>query len=229
MLSKLLGKKGGSLADIVILGAGAFAQQIAWAAQRQDGDRVVGMVDETETRAANFGDIPIGRNIRELEDALGHSQFKLICGIARQDVRKRWFDELSGAHEFTTVIDPSALISPDAAVGVNVAILANSVCSISCNIEDHVNIGALCLISHHVRVGAFANISPGAILNGSSQIGKFCNIGTRATVLPGCRVGDNSVIGAGAVVTKDIPANVTAVGVPARIIRSSPLIELREG
>jgi acetyltransferase EpsM len=217
------------LTEIVILGAGAFAQQIAWAIHRQGDDRVIGMLDETATRAASFGDIPVGRNIHELEGTLGHSDFRLICGIARQDVRKRWFDEMSGAHEFTTVIDPSALISPDATVGIDVAIMANTVCSISSHVEDHVNIGVLCLISHHVRVGAFANISPGAKLNGSSDIGKFCTIGTNATVLPNCRVGDNSVIGAGAVVAKDIPANVTAVGVPARIIKPSPPLELRQG
>jgi acetyltransferase-like isoleucine patch superfamily enzyme len=39
-------------------------------------------------------------------------------------------------------------------------------------------------------------------------------------VLPGVTIGDNSVIGAGSVVTKDIPANVVAVGNPARIVRN---------
>lgn len=45
-------------------------------------------------------------------------------------------------------------------------------------------------------------------------------LGGGAIVLPGVRIGANSVIGAGAVVTKDVPANVVAVGNPARVIRS---------
>lgn len=39
-------------------------------------------------------------------------------------------------------------------------------------------------------------------------------------MLPGVTIGDNSVIGAGAVVTKDVPANVVAVGNPARVVRN---------
>ncbi|TMR41107.1 sugar O-acetyltransferase [Actinomadura geliboluensis] len=45
-------------------------------------------------------------------------------------------------------------------------------------------------------------------------------LGGGAIVLPGVTIGENSVIGAGAVVTKDVPANVVAVGNPARVIRS---------
>lgn len=51
------------------------------------------------------------------------------------------------------------------------------------------------------------------------NIGKNCWIGAAAIILPGVSIGDNSVIGAGSVVTKDIPANVVAVGNPCRIIK----------
>lgn len=44
-------------------------------------------------------------------------------------------------------------------------------------------------------------------------------IGANATILPGVRIGENSVIGAGSVVTHDIPANVVAVGSPCRVLR----------
>ena len=51
------------------------------------------------------------------------------------------------------------------------------------------------------------------------HIGKNCWIGSGAVILPGVTIGDNSVIGAGSVVTKDIPANVVAVGNPCRVLR----------
>ena len=50
-------------------------------------------------------------------------------------------------------------------------------------------------------------------------IGKNCWIGASVTILPGVTIGDNSVIGAGSVVTKDIPANVIAYGNPCKVIR----------
>ena len=51
------------------------------------------------------------------------------------------------------------------------------------------------------------------------HIGKNCWIGAGAILLPGVSVGDHTVIGAGSVVTKDIPANVVAVGNPCRVLR----------
>lgn len=51
-------------------------------------------------------------------------------------------------------------------------------------------------------------------------IGNNCWLGGDVTVLPGVTIGENSVIGAGSVVTKDIPANVIAVGNPCRVLRS---------
>ena len=51
------------------------------------------------------------------------------------------------------------------------------------------------------------------------RIGKNCWIGAGAIILPGTTIGDNTVVGAGSVVTKDLPANVVAVGNPCRILR----------
>ena len=51
------------------------------------------------------------------------------------------------------------------------------------------------------------------------HIGKCCWIGAGAVILPGVRIGDGSVIGAGSIVTKDVPANVVALGNPCRVLR----------
>ena len=51
------------------------------------------------------------------------------------------------------------------------------------------------------------------------HIGNNVWIGANSVILPGVNIGDNSVIGAGSVVTKDIPSNVVAVGNPCRVLR----------
>ena len=51
------------------------------------------------------------------------------------------------------------------------------------------------------------------------HIGENCWIGAGALIMPGVTIGDNSVIGTGSVVTKDIPANVVAYGNPCRVAR----------
>lgn len=55
--------------------------------------------------------------------------------------------------------------------------------------------------------------------NSPVRIGRNCWLGAGVIVCPGVTIGDNSVIGAGSVVTRDIPANVVAAGVPCRVLR----------
>ena len=66
---------------------------------------------------------------------------------------------------------------------------------------------------NHVRV------SPGAHLAGKVHVGELTHIGIGASVVQGVEIGRNVIIGAGAAVIDDIPDNVTAVGVPAKVIR----------
>lgn len=89
----------------------------------------------------------------------------------------------------------------------------------------------------HIYVGDYTMLGPNVVLataghpilpelrekvyqyNMPVRIGKNCWLGVGVLVLPGVTIGDNTVIGAGSVVTKDIPANVVAVGNPCRVLR----------
>ena len=89
----------------------------------------------------------------------------------------------------------------------------------------------------HIYVGDYTMFGPNVILataghpilptlrekgyqyNFPVKIGKNCWLGAGVIVLPGVTIGDNTVIGAGSVVTKDIPSNVVAVGNPCRVLR----------
>lgn len=55
--------------------------------------------------------------------------------------------------------------------------------------------------------------------NAPVRIGRSCWIGAGAVILPGVTIGDNTVVGAGSVVTRDLPSNVVAVGNPCRVLR----------
>lgn len=55
---------------------------------------------------------------------------------------------------------------------------------------------------------------------GRIVIGNNVHIGENVTIMPGVTIGDNVVVGCGAVVTKDIPSNTIAVGIPAKVIET---------
>ena len=64
-------------------------------------------------------------------------------------------------------------------------------------------------------------IQPGANVAGACHIGQATYIGMGAIVIDHITVGSHSVVGAGAVVTKDVPDNVVVVGVPARVVKEN--------
>jgi acetyltransferase EpsM len=80
-----------------------------------------------------------------------------------------------------------------------------------------VNTGAV--VEHDVVVGDYAHIAPNATVGGRAGIGAFSLLGTGAVIMPGVFVGDRTQVGAGAVVSKRIPDDVVAYGVPATIVR----------
>jgi len=88
-----------------------------------------------------------------------------------------------------------------------------------------INIGDDCLIASHVSINSVTHnpeVLPykSNIVTKEVNIGKNVWIGSHSVILPGVKIGDNAIIGAGAVVNKDVPANVTVAGVPAKIIKS---------
>jgi acetyltransferase-like isoleucine patch superfamily enzyme len=102
-------------------------------------------------------------------------------------------------------------------------------------IGNRVAINSFCRLFGHgsIEIGDDTQLGPGSLITTTDhdygdglktnfkrvQIGRSVWIGANVTILPGTSIGDFSVIGAGSVVTKDIPAHVVAVGVPARVIK----------
>lgn len=77
-------------------------------------------------------------------------------------------------------------------------------------------------IEDEVQIGSHCSIYSVSTIDGTTgkvSLKKNCRIGSHSTVLPGVTIGENSIIGAHSLVTKSIPVNVIAVGVPAKVIK----------
>jgi sugar O-acyltransferase (sialic acid O-acetyltransferase NeuD family) len=119
---------------------------------------------------------------------------------------------------FATVVHPSARISRNSRLGTGTIVNAGVVVATHTNIGEHVILNRGALIGHHTEIGDYCSIMPGSNIAGSCTIGPRCYVGMGAIVIDHTVVGEGSVVAAGAVVTKDLPARVQVVGIPARIV-----------
>jgi acetyltransferase-like isoleucine patch superfamily enzyme len=114
-------------------------------------------------------------------------------------------------------------------IGDDVSVWSNTVIDYGCRIADGVKIHSNCYIAQYTEIGAGAFLAPGVTvandlypgdddsrehMSGPS-IGADAQVGVNVTLLPFVRLGEGSLIGAGSVVTRDIPAGMVAFGNPA--------------
>jgi sugar O-acyltransferase (sialic acid O-acetyltransferase NeuD family) len=118
---------------------------------------------------------------------------------------------------FHTLVHPTAYVSPLAELNEGVFVGANSVIGPGARLGEHVFVNRGATIGHDTHIGAFSRIQPGSNLGGLSRIGHGVTVAIGATLIERLVVGDNSFIGAGAVVTADVDASVLVVGIPAKI------------
>jgi sugar O-acyltransferase (sialic acid O-acetyltransferase NeuD family) len=214
------------LTDLVILGAGGFAREVWWLAEEVNQDarswNILGFVDEAPGAE--------GRVLCDLPVLGGFAWFEgrpekpfVICGAGSNRVRRHFVDKtraLGLSH--ATLVHPSVRKSRFVEIGTGSVICAGVVLTTQIRIGIHVNLNLGCTIGHDAVLEDFCNLSPGVHLSGGAHLEEGVDVGTGAVVLPGKRVGRDSVLGAGAVVTADVPPRSVAVGVPARVVKTLP-------
>ncbi len=95
-------------------------------------------------------------------------------------------------------------------------VCAGAVINPGTTLGNNVILNTGCTVDHHNQIGDHVHIAPGAHLGGEVAIEDGVLVGIGATVMPRCRVGAWSVVGAAALVHRDLPGGVTAIGVPAK-------------
>ena len=120
----------------------------------------------------------------------------------------------------TTILHPTAFIAKNATIDAGTQVMAGAI------IAEEAIIGKECIINtnasvdHECVLDDGVEVAPGATLCGHVHAGINAWICAGATILPKIKIGADAVVGAGAVVNKDVPDSCTVVGVPAKSIAS---------
>ena len=121
-----------------------------------------------------------------------------------------------GTKPMATVIHPRASVSQHCAVAPGCLVAAQAVVAPGVRLGRAVIVNHGAVVDHDVEVGEFCHIAPLAALGGAVRIGSRVLVGSGASILPRIDVGDDVVIGAGAVVCADLGPSGRYAGVPAR-------------
>lgn len=136
--------------------------------------------------------------------------------IIRQKLDLLYGDKSKSAN----LIHETAIIGSNCSYDSGITMGPYSVLTTGVSIGLHTHINSCVSVNQNSKVGEYCTLSPGSRICGDVNIGNAVSIGASATVINLMTIGDNSILGAGTVVIKNVPNNCTVVGVPGKIIKS---------
>ena len=214
---------------MIIVGAKGFAKEVLEIIhQTNQLENLVFFDDVNDDIKGNLYErFPILKTTKEATDYFMTIDNRFTIGIGSPVLRKKLYDKfISFGGVFTSTISPLTSIGYYGNhIGIGSNIMTGTVITSDVNIEKGALINLNCTIGHDSIIGKFVELSPGVHISGNCKIGDYTVLGTNACVLPKLTIGKNVIVGAGSVVTKDIPDNCVVVGTPAKIIKELEPLE----
>jgi len=146
----------------------------------------------------------------------------LVVAIGNPDIKRKIVESIVNPNVvFPTLIHPNVYIGKNQnnAIGHGCIVTAGNIITVNTQIGNHVILNLSSTVGHDTIIGDYCSIMPGVNISGEVNVGDGVFIGTGAKIINQKNIGSNSILGAGSIVTKDIPANCTAVGMPAKVIK----------
>ena len=208
---------------IVIVGAGGFGREVKTIIDAvnlvENKFQFLGYFDDNIVEGTLINGFPVLGNLDKLNQF--KSSINVVLGIGDPETKAKIVEVLhNGNIKFPTVIHPSVIMSNDSvSIGYGCIICAGTI--ITCNVEIHnfVTLNLLCTVGHDSNIGNYASFMPSVNISGEVVIHEKVYVGTGAKIINLLSVGQSSIIGAGAVVSRNIPEFCTAVGIPAKPIK----------
>ena len=210
--------------DLIIFGASGFGREVAWATERLNKKKptwnILGFMDDDESIQGT--EINGYKVLGKAADVVNYPEAYFVVAVGASRTREKIVSNIKTINpdiKFGTVIDPSVEMSEFVTIGEGTIICAHTIITVNIEIGSHVIINLDCTVGHDAVLKDFVTLYPSVNVSGITNIGYAVELGTGMQIIQGKTVGDYSIVGAGAVVVKDIPAKCTAVGSPAKPIK----------
>ena len=210
--------------DIAIFGIGGFGREVL--ALIQDINRVepqwniVGFFDDGYEKGLMINGYPTLGKTEDLNN--WETDIAIAISIGSPVVKKKILDNIYNPKvSYPTLIHPSVWIGDRdfVEIGKGNIFCAGVMITTNVKIKDFVILNLQCTVGHDSVINDYAAFMPSVNISGEVTIGEGVYVGTGAKIVNQLEIGDYTIVGAGAVVSKTLPAHCTAVGVPAKPIK----------
>lgn len=207
---------------LVIIGAGGHGAEVA-AYARDIGVSLAGAFDDGKPAGPWHITKLLGRLDALPRFCAEHEAVHYITAFGSNTVRKQMVQRIAAMEIANlapwTLRHESAWSGAAVEIGAGTLLAPNTIATTRARIGAHCILNVKASVSHDCVIDDYCNINPSATICGDVRLGEGCYVGAGAVVIEKRTIGAWTVIGAGSVVTRDLPDGVTAVGVPARIIK----------
>ena len=202
---------------LFIIGAGGHGCVLAELAQRTGSWASIALLDDQREQPALEIGIDVSGTTSEIESLVRPGDgFLIAVGDNRR--RIELLHSLRSTCSPATLLDPAAHVSPSSTIGAGSVVMPGAIVQTGAVVGAGCILNSGCVVEHGVRLSDGVHVAPGACIGGDVQIGACSWIGIGASVVHGCTITDDVVVGAGGAVVESLVKPGTYAGVPARML-----------
>ena len=215
--------EGINMEKLAIIGAGGFGREVKMLIDQINEVKptyeIIGFYDDDTNLPKVVNGIPFLGTIDDLisrKDSLS-----VALGIGIPEIKFKIIKRLENTtFKFPSLIHPGAIVGGDE-VSIGKGTIICTGCILTCNIiiMDFVTLNLYCTVGHDTIIHSYASFMPSVNISGEVIIRESVYVGTGAKIINQLEIGENTIVGAGAVVSKSLPPNCTAVGIPAKLVK----------
>lgn len=209
---------------IAILGTGGFARELTTLIQDINAFSptydFIGYVDGFLPKDTLVNGYPVIGNDDEINNV--SEELGLVLAFGDPKLKKRVKTKFTNPLLFfPTLIHPSVMIGDRrfVEIGEGCIICAGCILTTNIRIKDFVTLNLQCTVGHDTTINEYSSFMPTCNISGEVNVGEGVYCGTGVKIINLTSIGDYTIVGAGAVIAKSLPARCTAVGVPAKPIK----------
>lgn len=205
--------------NLYIIGARGFGREIYHLATQTNeylkDYQIAGFLDDKEDALSGYDNYP--PIISSVENYVVKEEDVFICALGDVIYKRKYIELiLNKGGKFINLVHKDASISPNVKIGIGCIFSRYS--AISCDVEigNFNTFQAYSVLGHDVKVGDYCHFNTYAFVGGFAKIGNDVTLHTGAIIHPHKKVAEKAVVGASAVVIRNVAPNTTVYGNPAK-------------